>query len=133
MQADLSRLIGIPFVDEGRDYSGMDCAGLAREAIRLLGKEVDDVSVACSDAVAVNAEYENAAVGGKWMRVESPEPGDLCVMKLDSKCPDMVSHVGVYVGEGRVLHTLRKRQSHTIRIDDPYWSRKITEWRRWAG
>jgi cell wall-associated NlpC family hydrolase len=129
----LRRLIGIPFVDKGRDLSGMDCAGLAKETMRVFGHEVDDVSVSCFDAVAVNAVYERAMLEGKWRKVEIPEPGDMGVMRLDPMCPNMVSHVGVYIGEGRMLHTLKKRESHVVRTDDPYWSVQIRAWYRWAG
>jgi cell wall-associated NlpC family hydrolase len=65
--------------------------------------------------------------------VEIPEPGDLAVMRIDARFPEMVQHVGVYIGGGRVLHTMKKRESHLIRVDDPYWSRKIEGYYRWAG
>jgi cell wall-associated NlpC family hydrolase len=45
----------------------------------------------------------------------------------------MVQHVGVYIGNGRVIHTLKKRESHLIRIDDSYWSLKIVKYYRWMG
>ena len=65
--------------------------------------------------------------------MDVPEPGDLAVMNLDPMAPTMIQHVGVYVGNGRIIHTLKKRESHLVRIDDPYWSKKIKCYYRWAG
>lgn len=126
------RLIGIPFVDGGRDTSGMDCWGLARETMKRFGKNVPDFTVSCFDTVVINSLYDGERVKWSWTKVDMPEPGDLAVMNLDPLSPTMIQHVGVYVGGGRVLHTLEKRESHLIRIDDPYWSRKIKAWYRWT-
>jgi cell wall-associated NlpC family hydrolase len=126
-------LIGVPFVDGGRDASGMDCYGLARETMRRFGYDVPEISVSCFDTLSIHAIYEDQRARWEWRRVETPEPGDLMVMRLDPECPGQVSHVGVYIGNGRVIQTLKKRESHLIRIDDPYWSRKAGEWYRWAG
>lgn len=67
------------------------------------------------------------------MKVNTPEPGDIAAMSIDPEFPSLVQHVGVYIGDGRVLHTLRKRQSHLVKVDDPYWKRKIVGFYRWAG
>jgi len=111
----------------------MDCWGLARETMRRFGKEVPDFSVSCFDTVVINSLYDGEKIKWSWIKVDMPEPGDLAVMNLDPLCPTMIQHVGVYVGEGRILHTLKKRESHLVRIDDPYWSRKIKAWYRWMA
>jgi len=129
----LSDLIGVPFVDGGRDLSGMDCYGLARETMRRFGYEVPDITVSAFDTLGIHAIYEGQRARWAWRQIEAPEPGDLAVMCLDPKETQAVQHVGVYVGSGRVLHTLKKKQSHLIRIDDPFWSRKIRAWYRWQG
>lgn len=124
--------VGIPFVDRGRDRSGMDCWGLALAVLRNeYGKDVPDFDVCAFDTPAIHTRYE--AERGRWIQVEAPEPGDVAAMSLDSGHPGMVQHVGVYVGGGRILHTLKKRESHVVRADDPYWSRKIEGWYRWSG
>lgn len=131
MQGDIRDLIGIPFVDRGRSLSGMDCYGLAREAMRRFGYDVPDMPVSCGDALAAHAEYE--AQRPLWTPVSLPDPGDLCAMSLDLQHPELIQHVGVFVGSGRILHTMLGRDSHLIKIDDPLWSRKIRGWYRWSA
>ena len=131
MPPDLSGLIGIPFLDGGRTLAGMDCWGLAREAMRRFGHEVPDFQVSCFDSAAISGIYE--AEKGNWERVEVPEPGCVVAMSIDGRMPGMVQHLGVYLGAGRILHTLKKRESHIVRIDDPYWSGRIAGIFRWVG
>lgn len=126
-------LIGIPFVNKGRDRNGMDCWGLTMAVMLKFGKEVPEIDVSCFDTIAIHAIYEGVKARWTWRKVEIPEPGDLVIMSIDLQHPDSVHHVGVYIGNGRVIHTLEKRESHLIRVDDPYWSRKIVEFRRWEG
>ena len=127
------RLIGVPFVDGGRDADGYDCWGLAQEVMRRYGKDVPDFSVSCFDTVLINALFEGERAKWSWLKTGTPEPGDLAVMNLDPLSPQMIQHVGVYVGDGRIIHTMKKRESHLVRIDDPYWSKKIKAWYRWTG
>ena len=126
-------LIGIHFVDRGRDRNGMDCWGLALAAMRHFGKDVPDFDVSCFDTLSIHAIYDGQRARWAWQKVEIPEPGDIAIMCLDPRYPEMVQHVGVYIGNGRVIHTLKKRESHLIRIDDSYWSLKIVKYYRWMG
>jgi cell wall-associated NlpC family hydrolase len=126
----LYELIGIPFVDRGRDRSGMDCWGLAMAAMRYFGKNVPDFDVSCFDSGGICRIYDRERWA--WEAVNAPEGGDLAVMCLDPSLPEIVQHVGVYVGNSRMIHTMTKRDSHLVRIDDPYWSRKIVGWYRWC-
>jgi len=127
----LKDLIGIPFADRGRDRGGMDCWGLAMAAMRHFGKDVPDFDVSCFDTPSINGIYERER--GTWMTVCDPEPGDVVAMRIDAAHPDMVQHIGVYIGSGRFIHTLKKRDSHIVRMDDPYWSRKVVGCYRWVG
>ena len=127
----LKDLIGIPFLDRGRDRSGMDCWGLAMAAMREYGKNAPDFDVSCFDTPAIGETYEREH--GAWKAVEAPELGDLAVMCLDPSLPEIVQHVGVYVGNSRMIHTMAKRNSHLVRVDDPYWKNKIKGWYQWSG
>lgn len=102
-------------------------------AMRHFGKDVPEMDVSCYDTLSIHAIYNGERARWAWKRVEDPEPGDIAVMNLDPRFPEMVQHVGVYVGNGRILHTMSKRASHLIRIDDPTWSLKIVGYYRWAG
>jgi len=130
----ISDLIGIPFADGGRDRKAMDCWGLAMAAMREYGRNVPDFSVSCFDTLSIYAIYDGQRKAQwAWKAVDAPVEGDLAVMCLDPSLPGFVQHVGVYVGNSRMIHTMAKRNSHLVRIDDPYWSRKIQNWYRWVG
>jgi hypothetical protein len=52
-------------------------------------------------------------------------------MKIDPKRPDLVQHLGVYIGGKYILQTLRKMGAHLVRIDHPYFATKIEGFYRW--
>ena len=122
----------MPFVDGGRTLYGMDCWGLAMETMRRYGHEVPDFHASCFDATTIHSIYTREKKH-RWVRAAYPAPGDLAVMTLDPRHPELIQHVGVYIGGGRVLHTLDRRESHLIRMDDPFWSKKVRGFYRWTG
>lgn len=132
MPPDLSGLIGIPFIQNGRDPTrGLDCWGLCREVFRRYGIEVPDFHMACYDAFQINGILEGERPS--WIRLDAPEPGCAVCFALDQNFPELVQHLGVYVGGGRILHTLEKRGSSLIRLDDRFFGRKIRGFYRWNG
>ena len=122
--------IGIPFVSGGRDRSGLDCYGLLRLVLsEQFGKELPALSSEYSSADDfIETEKVLSAhrplLAGR--QVESPEPGDICVIKYMG----FPSHVGIYVGDGLVLHTLRATWSVLQRCGDPHLKGRIEGWYR---
>ncbi len=132
MQADLSGLIGIPFVQSGRNpKTGLDCWGLCREVFRRYGTEVPDFHVACYDAFQIHYLVEGER--SSWIRLDEPGDGCLVLFALDAQVPDLIQHLGIYVGAGRILHTLEKRGSSLIRLNDRFFGNKIRGFYRWNG
>ena len=128
----LDGLIGIPFEDGGRNEKGLDCWGLFMLAQKRFGNDVPDFKVSCFDAPSISALASSEQESGRWERITEPEPGCAILFATDPRMPDMVNHVGVYLGDGKFLHTQKKVFSHTMRINDAYWSRKIRGFYRWA-
>lgn len=106
----MRKLIGIPFVDRGRDSSGMDCWGLAMAAMSKYGHNVPDFHISCFDTSGIGGAYGRERWA--WEAVDAPTEGDLAVLCLDPALPEIVQHVGVYVGNSRMPHTMTKRNSH---------------------
>jgi len=125
-------LIGIPFVEGGRDpKSGLDCLGLAGIAARRFNPDAD-ISLAYIDHDATADVLElYAKERPRWERIGAPEPGCAVTMRIDPERPDLVQHLGIYIGEKYVLQTLRKMKTHLVRIDDPYFGKKIEGFYRW--
>lgn len=136
---DFKDLIGIPFVFNGRDLRGLDCYGLAREALRRFGYDVPEFSFACYDALDIYAAVLDQVAGGRWQPVAPPIPaGAVVVMAIDPVSPLACQHIGVHVGSGIVLHTLNKRRSSTFSLvgstpNDQFYRSKIRGYFLWRG
>lgn len=94
-------LIGIPFVDGGRDpKSSLDCWGLVKEAFRRQGCEVPDYHISAIEAADIAGTMKRQE--DDWIRLDEPRVGCLVLLQLT---PGLwANHVGIYVGDGRFLH-----------------------------
>jgi len=93
-------LIGVPFVDGGRDKSGMDCWGLAREMFRRQGIDIPDYHVSAVSAVSVASQM--GVDVAYWQKLAQPALGCLVLIRLS---PDVwANHVGIYIGDGKFIH-----------------------------
>jgi cell wall-associated NlpC family hydrolase len=111
IRLDVDKYIGLPFVDGGRDLDGLDCWGL----VSLIYKDVLDLEIPNYEISALDTDKVCEAMSwGRdndgWMEVAKGEyrPGDLVALAMHLKYPDMINHVGVYVGGGSFIHTQQK-------------------------
>jgi len=124
-------LLGVPFVDGGRDMQGLDCWGLFIEVMRRCGYPVPDYKVSCFDAAGIGTAYQEGI--GAWQRVGSPSPGLAVAMAIHEKAPDMVQHFGVALDRRRFIHTLEKTGVIITKFSDPFFNRKIKGFYRWTS
>ena len=127
----LRDLIGVPFVAGGRDPKvGLDCLGMVRIAVkRLKNAEVSkDYLEESSTEDILNFRTRSME---DWEPISEPEIGCAVAMRLDPERPDFAQHLGVYIGEGYILHTIKKMGVHRISINDPYFHGKIEGFYRW--
>ena len=94
-------LIGIPFVDGGRDAKkGLDCWGLVKEAFRRQGYEVPDYNISAAEAADIAGTMKKQE--DDWIHLDGPRVGCLVLLRLT---PGLwANHVGIYIGDGRFLH-----------------------------
>ena len=94
-------LIGIPFVDGGRDAKkGLDCWGLVKEAFRRQGYEVPDYNISAAEAADIAGAMKKQE--DDWIHLDEPQVGCLVLLRLT---PGLwANHVGIYIGDGRFLH-----------------------------
>ncbi len=115
--------IGLPFVDGGRDWSGVDCWGLVRlvYAHELAVDLPDYGEIAASDLRALSGIMMAGAWSDPaWRPVERPRDFDVAVMTFYGK--RAVGHVGVMIGESAVLHI--ERQMHAAVVPLSHWTIK---------
>ena len=103
-------LLGIRYRFGGETVNGMDCSSFTQKVYRIAGIELPRT-----------ARYQ-AQLGVKVSRDEL-KPGDLLFFQTYAKFP---SHVGIYIGNGQMIHASSAHKSITIsRIDKPYYKRRF--------
>jgi cell wall-associated NlpC family hydrolase len=95
--------------------TGFDCSGLVQwsyaQAGRKLPRSTDDQRVAA-----------------QRIRVSELRAGDLIFFDQEGK---KHSHVGIYIGNGEFVHAPSSgKRVRRNRLDEPYWSKHISEARR---
>ena len=114
---DVSKYAQIPYKDRGRDFDGCDCYGLAILIHKEeYGRTIADVFYPTSEnpeAIAELIDSTRPTIGAKIVR--SPEEGDLLLMLIGGE----LSHIGIYVGSGMVIHTSKHYGTCCERIDGP--------------
>ena len=114
--------VGIPYLARGRTRSGCDCWGL----VRLVLEERFGVVVPRFD------DYDEAGIGSRdivderfplvdAVEIVNPESGDIVLMRLRGQ----PCHVGIVVGGGYMLHTLRAHEAALDRYTGPRWAHNV--------
>ena len=110
-----ARYVGLPFLDHGRDWSGVDCWGL----IVLVMREERDIAL---PSYGETSAFDLAAVAGliagesalePWSPAVRAEPFDVAVMH---RRRDPV-HVGIMVTENQILHIEQRTAAVMVPID----------------
>jgi cell wall-associated NlpC family hydrolase len=105
------RYIGLPFVDGGRDFSGVDCEGLCRLVMQHEAGDplIPDYGMLSADGLAAVARKvaERSALP-PWIEVEQPKPFDWVIMtgheKVDGRMRTIPCHLGIMISGTRMLH-----------------------------
>lgn len=102
-------LIGVPYRYGGSDLSGMDCSGFTAFAFRKAGIKLPRVS------------REQFRLGQK---VEQWQPGDLLFFRINANRD--ISHVGLYVGNGQMIHAPSSgKRVREVSVNSPYWRKRL--------
>jgi hypothetical protein len=123
------RYIGLPYKENGRDETGIDCWGLARLFYKQeLGIELPSYTELYSGSydpkvVAAINYYKDT-----WTKVENPQPGDLCLFSIMGE----PSHVGVYIDNGSFLHSRDGKDSVVENINNPRWFNRLQGFYRYT-
>ncbi len=127
---DIARYVGIPYVSKGRTYDGCDCWGLLRLVyLEQLGVELPSYADDNADAAEVSETRRVVeAKRDSWERVAIPRPGDAVLMKIHGE----PVHVGVYIGDGEMLHVRGGANACVQRLSAPFWRQAFEGFYRYA-
>jgi cell wall-associated NlpC family hydrolase len=125
--------IGLPFLDHGRDRSGLDCWGLVRLvmaeqfSIALPSHSAEYDRTTEVDKISALIERESQ----KWKIVPTGREicGDVIVLRVRGK----PMHVGIVVGDRQMLHIERGIDSVIEKYSGPQWSDRIAGFYRYKG
>lgn len=108
-------VIGTPYVMGGERPGGFDCSGLVKWAYNNMGVKLPRTA------------REQSVVGQKVKNVKDMRAGDIVAFRH----PKRGYHTGIYVGDGKFVHSPRKRSHVRINsLSDPYFRSTLLGARR---
>ena len=107
---DLAKqMLGMPYVYGCKNPSvGFDCSGLISYVAGQLGYNVGRT-----------AQSQSAV--GSYVSYDNLEPGDLVFFTGTYYCGDLITHVGIYIGNGQFIHAAGNRVQ-TTSLSNAYYA-----------
>lgn len=100
------QFIGVPYIFGGTSPNGFDCAGYVRYVFAEHGIHLPRTA---------DAQFEH----GQWVASDNLEPGDLVFFTTTEQG---VSHVGIYIGDGKFLNAQSSKGVAIANLANSYWS-----------
>ena len=103
------KMNGFPYLWAGMSPKGTDCSGFVRTVLFM------------HDIIIPRDASQQAPKGERIFGTEDLQPGDLVFFGRKDTAAPRVSHVGIYLGEGRFIHSLGLVKIGSFRPEDPLY------------
>ena len=103
------KMNGFPYLWAGMSPKGTDCSGFVRTVLFM------------HDIIIPRDASQQAPKGERIYGTEDLQPGDLVFFGRKDTAVPRVSHVGIYLGEGRFIHSLGLVKIGSFRPEDPLY------------
>lgn len=128
---DYNKYVGIPWVCGEASIEGADCWGIVTMVYSdVLGIDFGHYALSSIDSTSkvirvFSKEMDKALAAGIWEKTDNPE--ELDVVMIYSKSSRRPDHVGIYIGDGMILHSMTRdtgiSEIHHSRIIAPMFER----------
>lgn len=130
---ELADLIGVPFKNNGRDpKSGLDCYGLAMEVFHRFGIEIPEYWSDYDNCEKISNIIRKEKTTAYWQKTEVPTPPALVTIRFGVPAP-YVNHTGVYIGDGKFIHTREKTGVVIENVHSIMWKYVIDGYYQYIG
>lgn len=102
--------VGVPYRGGGRSKRGVDCSGLTK----CIYKNVYDIDLSPSSQLQLDRDVN------RRVKKSHLQQGDL-VFFSERRSAKRISHVGIYLKEGKFIHASSKRGVRVDLLNDKYW------------
>lgn len=101
--------IGMPYIQGGTGTRGFDCSGLTQHVFEAAG-------------LPLKRTVAQQLQSGIIIPKEDLQCGDLVFFKYTTATMSLYSHVGIYIGNGQVLHASSSRGVTIDDLNSPYYT-----------
>lgn len=126
----VKKYVGIPFVSGGRDFTGVDCYGLARLVLNNeYGYDLPLLTGDYSDALDKKQTQKLFDLNVPLFCAEKlPSPEEASIALIKSR--GLATHVALYAGDGFIIHSLALLGVVAERLSNSDINRIVVGWYR---